>query len=124
MKKKEKLLKILVITTILVLMSIMLNIFDNYTYAFNTEDYTQIYTPNNGGLLEKGGQILWIAQMIGYAVSIIMLVIIGIQYVTKSPDEKAKVKDRLIIYATGAVILFAATTLVSLVANFGSGLFK
>lgn len=118
--KRKKILNI-ILTIVLIL--VILNSFNNYIYAFDTSDYANIYTPNDQGLMNIGGQILWIAQAIGYAVSIITLIIIGIQYVIKSPDQKAQIKDRLVTYTIGAAILFGATTIVSIIANFGRGLF-
>lgn len=127
MKKRKKLLEILQLTVLLLLMFAMLNTFNCYIYAADTsidiDEYENIYDPNNDGLLNIGGKILWIVNMIGTAVAVITLIIIGIQYVTKSPEQKAQVKDRLVTYAIGAVILFAATTIVSIVARFGQNLF-
>ncbi len=86
--------------------------------------YTNIYSSENEGLLSIGGKVLYVVQMIGYSVSVITLIVIGIQYVTKSPDGKAQIKDRLVMYTIGAAILFGATTFISIIANFGNGLFN
>lgn len=118
MKKRKK---ILVITISLILIGLILN---NYIYAVDTSLYGSIYSSDDSELMNIGGKILWIAQLIGYSVSVITLMIVGIQYVIKSPDEKAKIKDRLITYTIGAAILFGATSFVSILANFGIGLFK
>ena len=122
----KKILKILTITIIIFTIIMVNGTLFNYIYANPlTDKYKDIYNPNDSDLLTNvGGPILYIVQLIGYGVSVITLIIIGIIYVTKSPDEKAKVKDRLITYTIGAALLFGSTTFVSILANFGSELFK
>ena len=48
-------------------------------------------------------------------VAIIGLMVIGIKYMISSPDEKATIKDKLVIYVVGAVIMFSASGLVGLI---------
>lgn len=121
--KIKKILNIILLTILLVVISITVN---SYIYAtdIDTSKYKDIYNHNNSGLTNIGGQILWVAQAIGYAVSVITLIVIGITYVTKSPEQKAQVKDRLVTYAIGAAILFGSNALLSIVANFGNSIFK
>ncbi len=38
---------------------------------------------------------------------------------TSSPDKKSELKLRLILFTVGALLLFAASTIMSIVANFG-----
>lgn len=123
---KKRFLKMLTIITVVFTIIMTSGIFFNYIYASGLTDlYKKIYDTNDSDLVNNvGGPILFVAQLIGYGVSVITLIIVGIQYVIKSPDEKAKIKDRLIMYTTGAAILFGATSLVSALANFGIGLFK
>lgn len=40
---------------------------------------------------------------------------------TSSPDKKSELKQRLILFTIGALILFGASTIMSIVANFGMG---
>lgn len=64
------------------------------------------------------GQILGIVQVIGMAVAIIMLTVLGIKYVSASPNEKADYKKGMTIYVVGAVFLFGASILVGVIKNF------
>ena len=55
--------------------------------------------------------ILWI----GYAVALGMVVFIGIKYITGAADAKANMKSAIVKYLIGALIVFSATTIASVV---------
>ena len=50
-------------------------------------------------------------QWIGYAIAIGMLVFVGIKYVMASANEKADLKNSLIKYVIGAVLIAGAVTI-------------
>lgn len=64
------------------------------------------------------GQILYIVRMIGMAVAVVMLTVLGIKYVAASPNEKADYKKGMTIYVIGAVLLFGASMLLGVIQNF------
>ena len=105
---------------VLFLVIILLIIMTQLSFALDTSKYTNIYKEPEGGetLISKGGKILGIVQSVGTSISVIMLTIIGIIYVTSSPDKKAELKQRLIIFTIGAILLFAASNIMSIVAGF------
>ena len=61
--------------------------------------------------------IIGVIQVIGVAVAIIMLIMLGIKYVSAAPSEKADIKKSAVIYVVGAVLLFGASLVLSLVKN-------
>lgn len=67
------------------------------------------------------GQILTIVRIVGMAVAVIMLTILGIKYVVASPNEKADYKKGMIVYVVGAVLLFGASALLSVIQKFVEG---
>ncbi len=67
-----------------------------------------------GNLANK---ILGILTWVGVAVSIGMLIFLGIKYVTSSPDGKADLKKQLGVYVLGFVLIISATTIVGILAN-------
>ena len=67
------------------------------------------------------GQILTIVRIVGMAVAVIMLTILGIKYVAASPNEKADYKKGMTVYVVGAVLLFGASALLSVIQNFVEG---
>lgn len=69
---------------------------------------------------QTAGNILGLIQWIGYAIAIGMLIYIGIKYVMSAANEKADLKKGLINYLIGAIIIFAASTIVGWVKGFVS----
>ena len=61
--------------------------------------------------------VIGIVQVICYGAAIIMLVILGVQFITASPEGKAQIKKSAIQYVIGAIIVFAAGTLLGIIAN-------
>lgn len=64
------------------------------------------------------GRILTIVRIVGMAVAVIMLTILGIKYVAASPNEKADYKKGMTVYVVGAVLLFGASALLSVIQKF------
>ena len=67
------------------------------------------------------GQILTIVRIVGMAVAVIILTILGIKYVAASPNEKADYKKGMTVYVVGAVLLFGASALLSVIQKFVEG---
>ena len=68
-------------------------------------------TAYNGGATSTAGAILGFVQWIGYAIAIGMLIYIGIKYVTSPAAEKADVKQALVKYVIGAILIAGAATI-------------
>lgn len=67
-------------------------------------------TPPGGGQ-EFANTILGFVQWVGYAIAIGMLIYVGIKYVMASANEKADLKNSLIKYVIGAVLIAGASTI-------------
>ena len=67
------------------------------------------------------GQILTIVRIVGMAVAVIMLTILGIKYVAASPKDKADYKKGMPVSVVGAVLLFGASALLSVIQKFVEG---
>lgn len=66
------------------------------------------------------GAIISIAQVVGIGVAVIMLIVLAIKYISAAPSEKAEIKKTVVIYVTGAVVLFAATGILQIIKNFAT----
>lgn len=55
--------------------------------------------------------VLGAMQWIGYAIAVGMLIYIGIKYVMASADEKANLKNAMIRYIIGAVLIAGGVTI-------------
>ena len=68
------------------------------------------------GLSATVGNIIGIVQFLCYAAAVI-LVMLGIKFMTASPDGKAEVKKSAVIYVVGAILVFATGLLLNLIKN-------
>lgn len=64
------------------------------------------------------GSIINIIQLIGMGIAILILVIVGIQYVVAAPSEKAEIKNKATNFVIGSVLLFSAATILQIVKMF------
>ena len=75
-----------------------------------------------GGAATKIGEvlsvILGIAQVIGVAIAVIMLVVLAIKYISAAPGDKAEIKKHAVVYIVGAVVLFAAAGILQIIKTF------
>ena len=76
---------------------------------------SSIYTTNDPVVSSVGGQIIWVVQALFYAAAVIIVMFAGIKYMSAAPEAKAEFKKKLIYMTVGAVILFAAGSLVRLI---------
>ena len=61
--------------------------------------------------------IVGIVQVICYATAVIMLIYLGVKFITASPEAKADIKKSAIMYVIGAIIVFAAGALLGVISN-------
>lgn len=68
-----------------------------------------------------GGKVLGAIQVVGIGIAVIMLIAIAVRYITASVQEKAQLKERLVPYLIGAILLFAGSSILSIIANWVYG---
>ena len=118
MKKHVK-----IVLNIVIICCILLNVCMPVIYAESDETMNSIMggaknfittgtnaeSPINDNALENGSNLLYnVLLTIGIAVALIWGLVLGIQFVTGSLEEKADVKKGLIIYLIGCVVIFGA----------------
>lgn len=77
--------------------------------------------PNTGesaNLVKAGNKVLGVVKIIGIFASVAILMVVGIRYMMGSAEEKAQYKKVMIPYIIGAVLLFAASTIVDKLSSF------
>jgi len=62
--------------------------------------------------------IITITQVIGVGVAVIMLIVLGMKYMTASVGERAEIKKHMVVYVVGAVVLFAASGILEIIKRF------
>lgn len=61
-----------------------------------------------GGMNSAAGQVITIVQFVCYAAAVIMLMVLGVKFISASPDGKAEIKKSAVIYVVGALLVFFA----------------
>ena len=116
MKKSIKLLSVILIAVMIVatLGSVVFAANDVVTGIINT-----VTTPQTNAqttqLQNVGGTVVSIIQVVGIIVAVVVIMVIGIKYMMGSAEEKAEYKKVMIPYVIGAVLIFAASTIVNVV---------
>ncbi|HOZ54880.1 MAG TPA: TrbC/VirB2 family protein [Clostridia bacterium] len=117
LRKVDKIAKITA-TILLVLMILTMVTTSAFAWSVSVTPNTQASGANT--ITGIGNGVVGIVQVIGYVVAVVMLVIIGIKYITSSPEGKAEVKKTALFYVLGAVLIAGAVTIVGAVFDFGS----
>ena len=68
-----------------------------------------------GNIGDMGRTILGVIQVVGTIAAVGVLMVVGIKYMMGSAEEKAEYKKVMIPYIIGAILLFAASNLASVV---------
>lgn len=70
------------------------------------------YTTIDETALKEGSSTIYnIFLAVGTVIAVIVGLILGIQFIISSADEKAKIKETLLVYFIGCVVLFGAFTI-------------
>ena len=113
MKRIAKILTVLIIIAIIATML-------SAVFAEGAADVLGQLKGNTGAataVTKTANNIIGIVQVICYAAAVIMLVMLGVKFITASPEGKAEIKKSAIIYVIGAIIVFAAGTLIGIISN-------
>ncbi len=117
---KRRIVKILSVALMIVMVAIC---FQNIAFA-EMPDPKTISGTNSGNTYTKFGTILnailGLAQIIGVAVAIIMLIVLAIKYISAAPGDKAEIKKHAVMYIVGAIVLFGASGLLQIIKTFAN----
>lgn len=119
MKKKK------IIYYVILLFVILNCILTTCCYAINTGDFTGIYSgTTESTILTAGGAILGAVQVIAVGFALVSALIMGMKYMFSSVEDKATIKQKMILFIGGAVIVFGATGLIKLIAKWANAVIK
>jgi len=117
MKKTMKIIVALLLAILLV-MTLSQIAFADANIALDTFDNVSDDSGAKSSVTNIIGRVIDIARVIGAGVAIIMLIVLAIQYISASPEGKAELKKTATIYIVGAIVLFAATGILSVIKKF------
>ena len=117
MKKQVK-----IISIILIVITILAS-FSCVTFAKEKTTSVKTIIDNVGNpqygetatIQDFGSRIVGVIQVVGIVIAVVVLMIVGIKYMMGSAEEKAEYKKVMVPYVIGAVLIFAATTIVNVV---------
>lgn len=68
-------------------------------------------------LTEMSGKILNVIYTVAVLASVAMMLVIGIKYITSSPDQKASLKARAVPYLIGAFLVFGTANILRFIST-------
>ena len=117
--KKTTINRIMRITTILVIAMMLVSTLST-VFATGAAGVLKDLKGNTGAataVTHTANNIIGIVQVICYAAAVIMLVLVGVKFITASPEGKAEIKKSAIQYVIWAIIVFAAGALLGVISN-------
>lgn len=81
------------------------------------------YSDNTGTdkkVIDMSATILTSIRIVGLAVAVVMLLVVAMKYMTAAPGDKADIKKSAIQYVVGAVVLFGAVGILTIISKFSS----
>lgn len=66
------------------------------------------------------GAIRNVFHIVSMTVAIVMLLILGVKYMSSSVEEKAEIKKHAVTYVVGAILIFATNGIIAIIAAFAS----
>ena len=61
--------------------------------------------------------VIAVVQYVCFAAAIIMLMVLGVKFISASPDGKAEIKKSAVIYVAGALLVFFAGVILGWIQN-------
>ena len=113
--KKIKIVSILVLVVMFIGCSYTFVQGANLLEQFNSEVNEDDLSAGNITILVQ--RIVQIISYIGSALSVIVIVVIGIKYMLGSAEEKAEYKKTLTPYVVGCIIIFSGSAIVQVIYN-------
>lgn len=114
------------ITKILSVLLIVISILSVFSMVFASSEMT-IPTAaqpvgGTGKIQTVTSNVIWIVQLICYAAAVIMLMYLGVKFITASPEGKAEIKKSAVIYVIGALMVFAAGAILGVIKDLSVGI--
>lgn len=75
-------------------------------------------TNSETAISTMAGKVMGLIRNIGIVAAVILLMVIGLKYLTGSVEEKADYKKSLIPYVVGVVVLFGASAIAQFIIGF------
>lgn len=115
--KIEKVKKVFVIICVFLVVAFLISTVSNAVTAADVEKFNAT-THNATGIGAAQtiiGMVLDVVRLVGASVAVIMLMTVAAKYMVASSGDRADIKKYALNYVIGAVILFAATGILTVI---------
>ena len=123
MKNVRKFLVSLMI--IMTIFTLVIGFIGEYSYATTGlersegEEFENDNPPGGESVGKIRDVVVTIARVISAAIAIIMLMVLGMKYMTSAPGDRADIKKHAVVYVVGAFILFALPGIIDVLIDIG-----
>lgn len=100
---------------ILIIFILIICLWNSYSFADISSDAESFLDASSGDsagntekMTEAIGDIAGVLTGAGFIVAVIIAAVLGIQFMTGGAEEKAKIKESIIPYVCGCVVIFGA----------------
>lgn len=99
------------------------------TFAFAAADDNPFSTVVGGGgsstsldsaVSNLGASAISVVQTLGYVIAVIMVIVVGIQWLVGTPAKKQELKGRLINVIVGALLIACGVTILGFISKVGN----
>ena len=122
--KLNSLLKIII--SVLAIVLVVAFILPNFTFATDWQSVTQFDGKSDSNLDSSAqnivGAILSVTRIIAVGVAIIMLLVLAMKYMMSAPGDRADIKKHAVVYIVGAIVLFGAAGILTIIQNFANSI--
>ena len=120
----------LIIKRILIILLIFMMVFSIYSsfntsFAINGSVATSSFNGENANMNQADekaykvvGTVLDVVRIASVSIGLVMLTVLGAKYMLASPNERAEIKQHLVVYVVGAFVMFGASALVTIIQKF------
>lgn len=118
MKKSKKIF--LRVLPVLMVFMVMFTIAGNFLLAAEpiSTDFSKMSGGNGSTKLNNTAKNIWASvTLILQILAVAAIVFAGVRYMFASADAKADIKKQMIILVLGAVLVFAASTIINIIVN-------
>jgi len=77
---------------------------------------------SNQNLNNTVGSILGLLQWVGYAVAVVLIITLGVQWMLAQPSKKAELKSKMWSMAIGILLLVGGVTVINIVWDYSTTL--
>lgn len=124
---QRKLLKglatiIMLALVITMVYSIVFNSVNGYDYMKNINEMAGAAGDDavTSPFQKIGGAIITVARVACTGIAVIMLIVLAIKYMSSAPSDRASIKKSAVQYVVGAMIMFAAAGILTIIQKFAT----